>query len=226
MRNNVPMLISFRLLMVKIGVLSAASMVLIGCSLLGVRSETKQVAYQVVDRVGSEIEVRRYSPQVVAETAVVVGESRDRRNVAFRRLFRYISGANRVRRKVAMTTPVELQGATSAAVPMTAPVETRGSEDETVMRFFLPAEFTVDTAPQPTDPKVHITELPQRLLAALRFTGSRAPDQIDRHEQDLERAVGRSQWRMTGTPTAMFYDPPWTLPFLRRNEVLVPVARD
>ena len=91
------------------------------------------------------------------------------------------------------------------------------------MRFFLPAEYTVETVPEPTNPEVRIFEVPERTIAVLRFSGSRSSENVARHASELDRVIAGSSWRAAGEPTKLFYDPPWTIPFLRRNEVAVPV---
>lgn len=197
---------------------------LAGCSVFGIRSGYEQAAYTVIDRIGESVEVRQYRPQLVAEVRVEATDEDSGRSAAFRVLFDYISGANRTQEKVAMTTPVET-GTASEKIAMTVPVET-GAQDQgrSIMRFFLPANYTLKTAPQPTDPCVVLREVPERTLAVLRFSGSTRAESVDRQTAILEATIAGSNWRTSGAPAAMFYDPPWTLPFLRRNEVSVPVA--
>jgi hypothetical protein len=199
---------------------------LTGCSMFGVRSGYEQAPYAVIDRIGESAEVRRYPPQVVAEAIVEAPDESSGRSKAFRALFDYISGANRSEAKISMTAPVET-AKPSEIIAMTVPVETPAQAAERfAMRFFLPAEYDLHTAPQPTDPRVHILETPERTLAVLWFTGSRDTHNVARHLADLDTIVKDSRRRAVGEPTAMFYDPPWTIPFLRRNEVAVPVSGD
>ena len=194
-------------------------------SVFGIRSGTEQASYAVIAHLSDDTEVRRYPSRLVAETSVTVADEQGGRNTAFRTLFDYISGANQSRAKVAMTSPVET-AAGPEKVAMTAPVETRvGASGEFTMRFFLPADYTLETAPQPTDPAVRIVEVPERTIAVLRFSGSRSPDTIARRSQALDEVLAGSAWRPDGEPLTMFYDPPWTIPALRRNEVAVPVVQ-
>jgi SOUL heme-binding protein len=200
------------------------ALALTGCSMFGVRSGYEQAPYTVIDRIGETTEVRRYPPQVVAEAIVEAPDERSGRSKAFRALFDYISGANRSQTKISMTAPVET-ATRSETIAMTVPVETQSqAAGRYAMRFFLPAGYDLQTAPQPTDPRVHILELPERTLAVLRFTGSRDAQNVARHLTDLDTIVKGSRWRAVGEPTTMFYDPPWTIPFLRRNEIAVPVS--
>lgn len=198
------------------------SVMVSGCSLFGVRSGTEQAAYDVVDALGPQAEVRRYPAQVVAETTAAEAGDRNARNAAFRRLFDYISGANVAQARVAMTTPVETR---SESVAMTTPVETaRGPDEGLLMRFRLPAGYAAETAPRPTDPRVRVAVVPSRLVVVLRFSGSTGAEAVAARTAQLRAIVERSRWQAAGEPVAMFYDPPWTLPFLRRNEVALPVA--
>ncbi len=202
------------------------ALLLSGCSVFGIRSGTEQAPYQVVERLSETVEIRRYPPLVVAETTVPATNGRGDRSEAFRRLFDYISGANQAREKVEMTAPVEtVRG--SEKIEMTVPVETAATKDGPyAMRFVLPASYSLETAPEPTDEKVRIREIPERLLAVLRFSGSTGTENVAEKRRTLARAIERSRWQVAGEPNAMFYDPPWTLPFLRRNEVAFPVSAD
>jgi hypothetical protein len=144
----------------------------------------------------------------------------------FRVLFDYISGANRAQQTVAMTAPVETAAAPEPTA-MTVPVETSAQAGGPyAMRFFLPADYTVEveTAPEPTNPEVRIVEVPERTLAVLRFSGPRGADNVARHVSEFDRMIAGSSWRAVGEPMTLFYDPPWTIPFLRRNEVALPVT--
>jgi hypothetical protein len=206
-------------------VLSALSTaVLTGCSLFGVRSGYEEPRYEVTLRLDDAVEVRRYAPRLAAETVVSGPDEKAARGDAFRILFDYISGANRAQQRVAMTVPVET-AAEGEQIAMTAPVETApAAEGGYAMRFFLPASYTPASAPQPSDPRVRIVPVPAATVAVLEFTGSTSTERVAGEQQRLLRVLEGSPWRPTGSPVALFYDPPWTIPFLRRNEVAVAVA--
>jgi len=205
-----------------------AALVLAGCSVVGVRSGTEEPRYSVVERVrGVEgVEIRRYAPRLAAETVVAAGEE-EARNVGFRRLAGYIFGDNRASETIAMTAPVAQEAADSEKIAMTAPVAQApapGAGGGWVIRFFMPAKYTAGTLPVPTDPQVSIVEVPEETVAVRKFSGSRSPQAVAREAQILLDALGDSGWRADGPAVAWFYDPPWTLPFLRRNEVAIPVV--
>lgn len=155
--------------------------------------------YDVI-RSAPQVELRRYAPRRAAEATVHGPGASDE---AFRALFRYISGDQ----KIAMTTPVA----------------TRAGNDEVRMQFFLPARYQ-DAAPMPLDPRIRIVALPEETLAVVRFSGRAAPQELAQQKSRLLGAVAAAGWRHTGEPVVLVYDPPFTLPFLRRNEVAVKVA--
>jgi hypothetical protein len=196
------------------------------CSVVGVRDGTEEPRY-TVEQVTHGLEIRRYGPRIAAETTIAADEEAAR-NAGFRRLAGYIFGANQAQAKIAMTAPVTQRpadGSGGAKIAMTAPVaQATGPGGTWVIRFFMPAEWTMATLPAPNDPAVKLVAVPAETVAVLRFTGDRGPDAVASHTADMMRALDDTAWRPAGTPVAWFYDPPWTIPFLRRNEVAVPVT--
>lgn len=193
-------------------------------SLIGIRAGWEQPAYDVIDRVGEEVEIRRYGPRLVAETMVAATDEERGRNDAFRILAAYIFGENRASSEVAMTTPVAVEPV-SREIAMTTPVEAASAgAGRWSMRFFLPSTLTPETAPVPTDARVRLREVPGETVAVLRFGGRGEPAVVAREETRLLAGLHGSRWRREGDPFALFYDPPWTPGFLRRNEVAVPVG--
>ncbi len=196
---------------------------LAACSVVGVR-EAEEPAFSVVERVGTVV-VRQYAPRIAAETSLD-GSELEARSAGFRRLAGYIFGNNRSRSQIAMTAPVAQAKETRATIAMTAPVaQARDASGQWTIRFFMPAKYTMDTLPQPLDPAVRLVTVPGETMAVLRFSGSTSPSTIEAKERTLLRVLQGSAWQPTGTPMAWFYDPPWTLPPFRRNEVAVQVTR-
>jgi hypothetical protein len=200
-----------------------ATLLLSACTMFGMRSGTEEPDYRIEDTPGESLQVRTYSPRVAAEAVVEATDEEAGRSAAFQLLFDYISGANQVREKIEMTAPVQVDRA-SQKIDMTVPVESRAvGEGRFAMRFFLPSSFTTGTAPQPTDPRVRIISVPAETLAVLRFSGSRSEAAVEDRKAELLKRLESTRWQPAGSPTGWFYDPPWTLPPLRRNEVVVPV---
>lgn len=197
-----------------------SSVFLSACSTFGIRGGYESPPYRTLETLG-DVEIRAYGPRLVAETTVDERDGVAVRDAAFRLLAGYIFGANRARADVAMTTPVEV-ARHGASIAMTTPVETAsGTGGAATMRFFLPSALSEATAPAPTDPRVRVRTVPGETLAVLRFSGS--GDDAEPRQEELRRRLAGSRWRAIGAPVTFFYDPPWTLPFLRRNEVAVPV---
>ena len=140
------------------------------------------------------------------------------RGDAFRLIAGYIFGANKARKKVAMTAPVEINSA-GTKIAMTAPVELNNSDNGLIMRFRL------DQLPEPSDPRVKLTQMPSTTVAALRFSGSTSDAAVSTRTEELVSALQSSKWKIAGAATAFFYNPPWTMPFFRTNEVVIPVSR-
>jgi hypothetical protein len=200
------------------------AMFVAGCSIVGVRSGTEQPQYTLIDRISPDIEIRHYAPRLAAETWVRQDRRGDEEARAFSRLAGYIFGENQNRDSVAMTAPVEAMRR-SAQIAMTSPVEATASSNMYRMRFFLPRRFTAANAPLPNDRAISLVELGPEMMAALRFSGSRSPHAVAQRAEQLIGAVRRSGWQPVGDYVAYFYDPPWTLPPLRRNEVVVAISR-
>jgi len=202
-----------------------STLFLAGCSLFGIRSGYEQPPYEVVDRLADDVELRRYGPRLAAETAVTDDDPNAAQNAAFRILAAYIFGANASRTDISMTAPVEVD-ARSENITMTSPVEIAGrSGNRQTMRFFLPARYQLETAPTPTDPRVRLLIVPPETVAVLRFSGTGSPERMAAEQARLLAALESSPWQPTAVPAALYYDPPWTIPWLRRNEAIVAVSK-
>ena len=169
---------------------------------------TEQQPYEVLE-VYPDFELRRYPAHLVAETEVG-GPFELAGNVAFPRLARYIGGHNRSSRKVAMTAPV---------------VQERASRSRRyVVGFVMPADLSAEDLPDPSDPTVHLRRVPAETAAALRFSGRWTRASFEKRAAQLLAAVDVAGLDRVGAPRYARFDPPWTPWFLRRNEVVVPVA--
>ncbi|HOB48952.1 MAG TPA: heme-binding protein [Mycobacterium sp.] len=192
-----------------------------GGSVVGIRNGTEEPPFTVQRRVDA-VEIRRYGARIAAETTIEADEE-SARNEGFRRLARYIFGGNTTKAKIAMTAPVAQQQ--SQKIAMTAPVAAqRNQTGEWVIRFFMPSEQTMDTLPTPNDDRVRLIEVPAESVAVLRFSGVASPEAVEAKTAELLASLQKAGIETTGAPVTWFYDPPWTLPFRRRNEVVVGVT--
>ncbi|MFB1297130.1 heme-binding protein [Mycobacterium sp. pW049] len=188
--------------------------------IVGFRAGTEEPLYVLEELLG-DVEIRRYGPRIAAQTAVA-GDEEQARSDGFRRLAGYIFGGNRRQTKIAMTAPVAQK---SEKIAMTAPVaQSRGAGGESVIRFFMPSKWSLELLPEPDDDRVELVEVPSETYAVLRFSGDRGPDAVAAKTTELLDSLRDSSFAPSGEPVAWFYDPPWTLPFRRRNEVAVPVG--
>lgn len=201
---------------------SAVKFVEYAGSVVGLRWGTEEPSYTVVEDREGIVEIRRYGPRVAAETSVRADDDAAR-SIGFRRLAGYIFGGNHRATKIAMTAPVVQQ--IGERIAMTAPVaQISGSDGESVIRFFMPSEFAFNELPEPDDAKVRIVEVPAETVAVLRFTGDRSAKEVARRMDSLLASLRGTTYQVIGTPVAWFYDPPFTLPFRRRNEIAVTVV--
>ncbi|MEU0494105.1 heme-binding protein [Mycobacterium sp. NPDC006124] len=193
--------------------------------IVGIRVGTEEPPHDT-ERLPGGLEIRRYRPRIAAETTVEAPEERAR-NEGFRRLAGYIFGGNGGSDEIAMTAPVSQAGSGGRKIAMTAPVA-RSGDDESgwVIRFFMPSKWTMATLPTPDDDRVRLVEVPAETVAVLRFTGDRGSATIAAKSDELRKALHDNGIEAVGEPQAWFYDPPWTLPFRRRNEVVVSVRSD
>ncbi len=172
------------------------------------------------------VQIRQYGPRLAA-SVVVQGDEISARSAGFRRLAGYIFGANTQNQSIPMTAPVVESGAPppSAKIAMTAPVaQTRSANGEWTITFYMPQKYSMETLPRPSQPGIEIHQLPPATDAVYRFSGIPGSSAVARARAELLSQLTGSAWERLGDPVTWFYDPPWTLPWFRRNEVAVAVA--
>ena len=180
----------------------------------------EKAKYTVIEKEG-KFEIRQYPSYIIAET--IVEDSFDNAgNMAFRRLFDYISGQNRSKESIAMTAPVSQVGG-SEKIAMTAPVNQQKSEDMWSVSFIMPSKYTIKTLPQPLDPNITLREIPPCKMAALRYSGTWSRKRYEAKKSLLKQFISSKKLQIIGEAIFARYDPPFQLWFLRRNEVLIPV---
>jgi len=170
---------------------------------------TDTAPYQV-ERTVDTVEIRRYPALIVATVDGPGGDS------GFMHLFGYITGNNRTNHRIAMTTPV----ISSEKVDMTAPV----ISDQESMSFVMPQKYTLETVPEPLDPRVRVERIPERRVAVICFKGRAGPKSVEEETAMLLCEVGKAGLSPAGKPFLMRYNSPFTPGFLRRNEVGIEVG--
>ena len=195
---------------------------MLGATLFGTDAmAVEEPAFRSVLHEGA-FEVRDYPALMVAEVTVS-GDQKEAASKGFRLLAGYIFGGNKRRQSIAMTAPVA-QAPTSEKIAMTAPVTQIQSAGEWVVRFTMPSAYSMDTLPEPNDPKVHLRALPPARFAVLQFSGLARKDDVAAKTAELEKLARTHHLRAIGPASLAQYDPPWTLWFMRRNEVMIPIA--
>jgi hypothetical protein len=200
---------------------------LLGALILGfsaMASAYEQPRYDVIGKY-DDFEVRRYAPYLVAETAID-GAYEEGRNAAFRRLFGYITGNNKTDERIEMTVPVTSTPRDRSAVGATNGSGASASEagaNVSVMQFMVPGKFTMETVPEPRDPRVRIRMLGEQVFAVRRYSGRWTEENYRENEDLLRRQLTAAGIAAKGPSVFAAYNGPFTPWFLRRNEVMIPV---
>ena len=166
-------------------------------------------------------EIRSY-PSVVSASVQVAGKNESSANNAFKILAGYIFGKNKAQTKIAMTTPV-LKETHSEKIAMTVPVTVERSDTTMTMSFYMPSKFSLDTLPEPLDKRIELSSIPPRKFAVIRFSGFGTEKNCGLKEEELERWMEARNLKRCSESIRAFYNPPWALPFLRRNEIWIPL---
>jgi hypothetical protein len=199
----------------------AVAVVAAGAALWGpIVSNVEQAGYKVIETHGA-IEIRDYAPMIVAQTEVS-GARDEAISKGFRIIADYIFGNNTAQQKVAMTAPVIQQP--SEKIAMTAPVIQQGEGDQWQVRFVMPSEYRMDTLPTPKNNAVDIKEIPGKRFVVIRFSGMADEEMLAEQTTTLNAFLKEKGLEPLSPPAYAFFNPPWTLPPLRRNEVMVEVA--
>lgn len=202
---------------------------------------TEEPVFEVITK-EADFEIRQYRPFIVAEV-YVDGDLSEASSKGFRLIADYIFGNNesakgateKAAEKIAMTPPVTVEPvAVSAKIAMTAPVTVEpqvGSGEKMVqakrwkVHFVMPAEYTMATLPKPKNPAVSLREVPGKRQAVLVFSGFAAESRVQEKTDELIAWLNTKQIKPIATPQLARYNPPWTLPFFRRNEILVEIVQ-
>lgn len=177
----------------------------------------------------NDFELRRYDAQLVAQTWVT-GDQDSASRQGFKTLANYIFGNNTTDNgdssKINMTAPVKMQQAdqnVSQKIAMTAPVNMQQQDDKWRVRFVMPNQYTMQTLPKPNNAEVTIIEVPAQTYGVIKFSGLAGSEKVEAKTEALKTWMQRQSQKLDiiGNPELARYNPPWTLPFLRRNEVMI-----
>lgn len=184
-----------------------------------IMSNVEHPKYHTVSSI-DDIEVREYDSTLIAEVQVE-GTRKESISSGFKILADYIFGNNKAEQDIAMTAPVQQQS--NEKIPMTAPVQQQASGNSWKVSFIMPSTYTMKTIPKPNNPKVKLKEVPKKTFIVIKFSGLNSDENIAKHEAELMKHILNNQIETLSEPTYAFYNPPWTLPFMRRNEILIEV---
>ncbi len=199
-----------------------AGIVILAALLAGpIMSNVEQAKYDVIETHGA-IELRDYDPMIVAEVSVP-GDREKAIGDGFRLIADYIFGNNISSRKVSMTAPVIQQP--SEKIAMTAPVTQQAGEGLWDVQFVMPSDYLMQTLPKPSNPDVVLKEITGKRFAVIRFSGLARANSLAAHTKELEAFIQENNLQTISEPTYAFFNPPWTLPFLRRNEVMIEIKK-
>ena len=202
----------------KIIVVSVIVLITIGLASWGpIMSNVEKPDY-VVTLSKNNIEIREYKPMITASVRVS-GERKEAIRKGFRLVADYIFGNNAISTKIAMTAPVEQRE--SQKIAMTAPVQQQLDGQSWEISFVMPKEYSINTLPTPKNSEVTLAEIASKQFVVIKFSGRNTDSNIEQYTTRLEKFALDNSLQTTGSPKYAFYNPPWTLPFLRRNEVML-----
>ena len=208
-----------------------ATYLLLSGSLLtsGAAMATEEPNYTVLSQM-DDFELRRYDKQLVAQT-LVSGDQDSASREGFKVLADYIFGNNTAptggSSKISMTAPVTMQpnnkksDSESQKIAMTAPVSMQQDDGKWRVQFTMPSQYTMQTLPKPNNPNITITEVLAQTYGVIKFSGLAGSKKVATKTEELQSWMQTQNLTITGEPELARYNPPWTLPFLRRNEVMI-----
>lgn len=184
-------------------------------------SKVENTEYSVLES-KEEYEVRLYPAHIVAQTTVK-GPYTEALNQGFRIVAGYIFGGNTKKESIAMTAPVVEKQSVSESIAMTAPVLATVEGESHTIAFGMPKSYALDTLPIPNDSRIEIVTIPEKKMAAIRFSWFRTDVRVQSKKQELLDALKRDNMFVVGDPQYAGYSAPWTPPWMTRNEVLVEI---
>ncbi len=205
-----------RPILVAVSASAVAALVLLG----GVASAVEEPPHRVATRNGN-FEIRDYPGLLVAEVTVP-GDRNSAAYAGFRKLARFIFGANARKQSIEMTAPV-IEARADGAMTASALVGPEGSSAGWVIRFVMPRGFSLADVPKPDDLSIRLREEPPARFAILRFSGLAGDADLAAKTGELQSILKSRNLVPAGPPVVAQYNPPWTPWFMRRNEVMIPI---
>ena len=184
-----------------------------------VMSNVEKPDYEVIQSV-QNIEIRQYEPMIIAEVEVD-GKREDAIGDGFRLLADYIFGNNTEQQVVSMTAPVQQKE--NQNIAMTAPVQQQSTGKSWRMSFVMPSKYSMDSLPVPNNNRVRLKGILAKKFVVIEFSGTNSNENVTEHENQLMNYIEENQININDSPKYAFYNPPWALPFLRRNEVMIEI---
>ena len=184
-----------------------------------VMSDVEKPDYKVIQS-EQNIEIRQYEPMIIAEVEVD-GKREDAIGDGFRLLADYIFGNNTVQQVISMTAPVQQKE--NQKIAMTAPVQQQSTGKSWRMSFVMPSKYSMDSLPVPNNNRVRLKEILTKKFVVIEFSGTNSNENVTEHENQLMNYIEANQIKINGSPKYAFYNAPWTLPFMRRNEVMIEI---
>ena len=199
--------------------LVCSTSLLTACTVFGVRN-SEEPKFTVLQE-ENNIQVRQYQEILIAQTQTN-GTYKESSSSGFNILAGYIFGENQSQEKIEMTTPV-LQKSQNEKISMTMPVYQQENSDTWTMTFVLPSKYTLETIPIPLNDKIEIKKVPEKKVATIRYSGFINTRKIKDNAKKLQSWLENNEYTSLSEPYSAGYDPPWTIPFLRRNEVHIEI---
>lgn len=192
------------------------SVLAVGAAMIGpIMSNVEVPAYKILKK-EQNIEIRQYPPLIIAEVKTA-GSRQASISDGFRILADFIFGNNEGEKQLSMNGPITQQEGIKIA--MTAPVQQEKTDAEWAISFIMPSKFSIDTIPNPINDRIKIIQIPSKRYAVVTFSGRSTEENLTTHTNELEKYIYGSNYSKAGNAKYAFYNPPWTLPFLRRNEI-------
>lgn len=211
--------------MIKVFFKSAILLIISACSVFGSNS-TEQPKYAVIFK-QENFEIRKYESYLTASVVVNKSADGEDRNRAFKKLAAFIFGDNKAQGQIEMTSPVLMENKPSQKIKMTSPVVSQELNGKMKMSFMMPSKYTLETLPEPENSEIVINETPTRTLAVLKYSG-RSNEKLEaKKSKELISLINQSEYQLKENSQTFFagYNPPWTLPMMRRNEVMIEVQK-